>query len=278
VNNSETSNQQCPVCEAAALPSPYYTEASWLVRRCSQCTFAWVVDLIDAAEDTAFDWGDDIFQESQKRLPMYRDRLAAIEHHAPEPRTWLDIGCGGGGMLRCVRDAGFAAEGIEPSPAADYISSQLGIAVHKKPLSEVRADLSRAEYGVVSYFHVLEHVLDPRTELLLAGQLLAASGLLVVEVPFFDSFPWKIFGHRHRHFYRAHRSYFNKRSLTALLKRTGFELVRCEAVPYYMTLDWLLMRLRGASGPHRSLVGSGLFQRCLAINTGEYLLAVARKA
>lgn len=282
MNNIEKSrmatNNDCPVCGATSLPSPYYTTDDWLVLRCSRCTFAWVVDLADVLEDTSFDWGDDIFQESQKRLPMYRDRLHRIEKHVPSPKTWLDIGCGGGGMLRCVRDGGFVAEGIEPSPAADYISSQLGIVVHKKALSESLVDLSRSEYGVVSYFHVLEHVRNPKAELMLARKLLSDNGLMVIEVPFFDSVPWQLLRHRHRHFYRAHRSYFNKTSLSALLQSTGFELIKCEAVPYYMTIDWLLMRVRKATGIIRGSLSRNILERCIAINTGEYLLAIARKA
>ena len=121
--------QVCSACGGAALPSPFYESAAWLVRRCSQCTFAWVVDVTAGSDDTSFDWGEDIFQESQRRMPMYRDRLERVTQHGPAPKTWLDVGCGGGGMLKCVSDAGFEAEGVEPSSAADHISSQLGIPV-----------------------------------------------------------------------------------------------------------------------------------------------------
>ena len=72
-----------------------------------------------------------------------------------------------------------------------------------------RSSFDRERHGVISYFHVLEHVWDPVTSLSTARALLDKSGLLVVEVPFFDSLPWKIFGTMHRHFYRGHRSDFN---------------------------------------------------------------------
>ena len=153
----------------------------------------------------------------------------------------------------------------------------MGFPYHRKILSESLADLRHRDYGVVSYFHVLEHVLDPPAELLMARGLIAPKGLLVVEVPFFDSLPWRLLGSRHRHFYRGHRSYFNKRSLSALLAKAGFTVMTCEAVPYFMTMDWLLMRLGSGTGILRRGVGRSLRGRCLKINTGEYLMAVARK-
>lgn len=278
IENSNTAkNKLCPVCGSASFPTPYYRTHDWLVLRCSRCTFAWVVDLAKAPKSTSFDWGEEIVQESQKRFPMYQDRLERVERHVPFPKTWLDIGCGGGGMLKCVADAGFVAEGIEPSPAADYITAQLGISVHKKILSEALGDLCLGEYGVVSYFHVLEHVQTPIAELITARQLLGNKSLLVIEVPFFDSLPWKILGSYHRHFYRGHRSYFNERSMSELLRQTGFAVIKLESVPYQMTVDWLLIRLGEVTDSVRHRLPRNILQRPIRINTGEYLLVIARK-
>ena len=209
---------------------------------------------------------------------MYQDRLDHVEQHVPYPKTWLDVGCGGGGLLKCVKDAGYVVEGIEPSPAADYISLQYGITVHKKILSESVVDLCHSEYGVISYFHVLEHLHDPMTESLLVHKLLSNKGLLVIEVPFFDSLPWKLLGHRHRHFYHAHKSYFNKKSIYELLQRAGFRLIECERVPYYITIGWLLMRLGGVADIIHHHLHQNILERLIPISTGEYLLVIARKA
>ncbi len=208
---------------------------------------------------------------------MYQDRLGRVERHVPFPRAWLDVGCGGGGMLKCVADAGFVAEGIEPSPAADYITAQLGVPVHKKILSEAIGDLGLEEYGVISYFHVLEHVQNPAAELIAIRQLLGDKGLLVIEVPFFDSLLWKLWRSRHRHFYRGHRSYFNVRSMTELLQKTGFKVIQWESVPYQMTIQWLLMRLGKGTSVVCRLLPRGILEQTIRIDTGEYLLVIARK-
>jgi SAM-dependent methyltransferase len=268
----------CPVCGSPAHLKPFYRSKDWLVVRCMRCTFAWAVDLDEAPKSTAFTWGEDVVRESQQRESMYRDRLARVERYQPAPRIWLDVGCGGGGLLKCARDAGYEVEGIELSPSADVITREFGIPVHKLPLAEVVGQLRHRAFGVVSYFHVLEHVPDPVGELRLAKTLLGPQGVLVVEVPFFDSLPWKVLGSRHRHFYRGHRSYFNRQSLEAILMATGFGVLEAGSVPYQMTADWLLMRLGSPAQRVRRSLPPRILRRSVPINTGEYLLAIARAA
>ncbi len=118
----------------------------------------------------------------------------------------------------------------------------------------------------------------PVGELGAARGLLGPESLLVVEVPFFDSLPWRVLGSRHRHFYRGHRSYFNRRSLEGMLTKTGFTVLESGSVPYQMTADWLLTRLGTPGRPLRRALPPRLLRRALPINTGEDPLAIARVA
>lgn len=273
-----TERSKCPICASPPREKPFFRGTDWRVLRCSACTFAWVAEIAGQPEDTAFDWDEDVVAESLKRLPMYEDRLSRIERHRPAPRSWLDIGCGGGGLLRCVADHGFEAEGIELSPSADRIGRTLGITVHRRLLKAARAQLLHAPYGVVSYFHVLEHVHDPVEELAVAREVVGDGGILAVEVPHFDTFFWRLVGSRHRHFYRSHLSYFNETSLSGLLAKTGFDLLSLESVPYVMSVAWALRRLGGPVAALRRVLPDAISNRRISINSGEYLLAVARKS
>ena len=256
--NQVSSMQRCPLCKSSPLSKPYYTCQDWMVLRCSQCTFAWAVNITKPVESTAFDWDMEVVEESGKRFHMYRDRLNRINKFHPYPAIWLDVGCGGGGMLRCAQEAGYEVEGIELSESGRSIASRYGIPIHSKTLSESRNELQHETYGVISYFHVLEHVLSPVSELLEARQLLGNKSLLVLEVPYFDTLSWKIFKHKHRHFFQAHRSYFNIKSLHTLLDLTGFTVLKTEKVPIYMSIGWALMRLQDSLHINLSLISDNL--------------------
>jgi hypothetical protein len=139
------------------------------------------------------------------------------------------------------------------------------------------AHLSRKEYGVISYIHTLEHVLNPVEELQTVRQLLGRRSILVIEVPFFGTLSWTLLGTRHRHFYRLHRSYFNDRSLSVLLFRTGYEVVLCQKVPYWITVGWLAMRL-GKSGAPGTLLPEAIARRSVRVDLRDILMTVAKRA
>jgi hypothetical protein len=273
--------QPCPLCKSSPLNKPYYSNLDWMVLRCSKCTFAWVVDLTKPQESTAFSWDMEIVEESGKRFRMYRDRLTRINSFRPDPAVWLDVGCGGGGMLRCAQEAGYEVEGIELSESGRSISSRYGIPIHSKTLTESLNDLQHESYGVVSYFHVLEHVLSPVSELLAARQLLGDRNLLVVEVPYFDTLSWKIFRQKHRHFFREHRSYFNIKSLNTLLNLTGFSVLKADKVPMFMSIGWALMRLQNSLHVNLNALRDNLprfvSERTFRFDFRDVLMVVATK-
>ena len=268
-------NNICSICGGIAERNPYFESKEWLVNRCSDCSFAWVENIVTNPIPSGFDWGADIVDENQLRQEMYYDRLSRIIKFNPNPINWLDIGCGGGGLLNCAKEYGYNSEGIELGPSAKIIVEEYGIRVHEKSLESVKDSLLYKEYGVVSYFHVLEHIENPKHELMQASELISSDGLLVVEVPFFDSLFWKILKHKHRHFYREHVNYFNKNSLSFLLKSLGFEILSLESVPYTMSIGWIIKRL-GFNNIFDSS-NNTFSKKSIKINTGEYLLSVSKK-
>jgi len=79
-------------------------------------------------------------------------------------------------------------------------------------------------FDVVTLFHVLEHLPDPGTALLVVRSLLRAEGVLVAQVPNVDSYQARLFGRR---WYGLdvprHVVNFTAQSLARLLARCGFE-------------------------------------------------------
>ena len=179
-------------------------------------------------------------------------------------------------MLSCAAKAGYQVEGIELAASAATIASQLGIVVHTRTLAQCVPDLRFTAYGVISYFHVLEHLYDPVTELLTARQALGQNGVLIIEVPYFGTLSWKLLGQKHRHFYRGHRSYFNPESLSKLLGRTGYTVVAWEKVPHFISMRWLLMRL-GLSKVTQALP-KWMADKPVRVDLNDMLLLAAKRA
>ncbi|MGE5284254.1 MAG: class I SAM-dependent methyltransferase, partial [Actinomycetota bacterium] len=114
-----------------------------------------------------------IFRESA-------DHLDALRNGSGPPRL-LDVGCGFGGFVALMRDRGWDAEGVDPSPVTVAAASAKGIPVRLGTLGE----FSRpgAAYRAITMFYVLEHLFDPMSALRRVFALLEPGGVLLVRVP-----------------------------------------------------------------------------------------------
>ena len=108
------------------------------------------------------------------------DLLDASRNGSGPPRL-LDVGCGYGGFVSLMRDRGWDAEGVDPSPVTVAAASAKGIPVRLGTLGE----FSRpgAAYRAITMFYVLEHLFDPMSALRKVFALLEPGGVLLVRVP-----------------------------------------------------------------------------------------------
>jgi SAM-dependent methyltransferase len=108
------------------------------------------------------------------------DRLDALRNGSGPPRL-LDVGCGYGGFVSLMRDRGWDAEGVDPSPMTVAAASANGIPVRLGTLDEFSR--SGAAYRAITMFYVLEHLFDPMSALRKVFGLLEPGGVLLVRVP-----------------------------------------------------------------------------------------------
>ncbi len=143
----------------------------------------------------------------------------------PESAKILDIGCGTNGFLTAFSERGWQVLGTDLSPeAADYSHKTYGFKVLVGDLLDI--DFGNEKFDVITLNGVLEHLYSPRKTLLQINRLLTENGLLAIMVPNIDSFGAKIFKEDcwllqpPRHLY-----HFSPRTLSLLLKKTGFEVL-----------------------------------------------------
>jgi SAM-dependent methyltransferase len=148
-----------------------------------------------------------------------------IERYGEVQGCLLDIGCSTGLFLHEMAQAGWQVAGIEPiASAAEYARRRFGLRVFQGMFSE--AHYEPASFDVVTFWDVLEHTFSPAEELAHAARLLRPGGLLVANVPNWDSPDRWLFG-RHwlgldppRHLYA-----FTRGTLTAMLAQAGFSVL-----------------------------------------------------
>jgi hypothetical protein len=115
-----------------------------------------------------------------------------------------------------------------------------------------------------------------------ARELLRPGGLFVFTTVNVGSLGAKIFRGRWPWFMRMHLHDFTTRSLTALVGRTGFDLLALATEPKMLELGYVLDRARGFLGPLarvRSAIAKALRveQRPVRIDLGDTLRVEARK-
>lgn len=166
---------------------------------------------------------------AQSLLAFTSPFLKKLDHH-------LDIGCSSGLLLETFRSAyDCIAAGIEPGKDYRAHARLRGLDVFES--LEALGDVTDpVQFGLISMAHVLEHIPDPVGYLrCLRETWLAPGGLLLLEVP-------NLFAHDS--FEIAHLYSFSAHTLSQVLGKAGFEIIKQEShgrprsniIPLYLTV------------------------------------------
>ena len=138
----------------------------------------------------------------------------------------VDVGCGGGLLLRLLQERGVCVAGLETSVAAAAAAwTYNGVRVVCGDLAN--APLARGSCAVLTMFHVVEHLPNPVSYLKSARELLAPGGRLIIQVPNASSWQFLLLGsHWNGVDVPRHLVDYRERDLDRLLEKCGFEIVR----------------------------------------------------
>mgnify|MGYP000695867692 CR=1 FL=1 len=165
-----------------------------------------------------------------------------------KPGKVLDVGCGAGSYLDRLKSLGWETYGIEINQAGADIARGKG---HKVWIGDASsAELPRSFFDVAVLSHVLEHLFAPREVLIRIREAMASGGIVIVDVPNWES-PWsRLFGQYNwaldlpRHLY-----HFEQATLLKLVSGVGFT-VRCcttRATPRFLCWSLALMAYEKAN-------------------------------
>jgi 2-polyprenyl-3-methyl-5-hydroxy-6-metoxy-1,4-benzoquinol methylase len=152
-----------------------------------------------------------------------RDRIRLLRPLLRQGATVLDVGSGAGELVFLLRREQIDASGLEPGAEyAEFARRTLGV-----PVQTATVDTALIQAGsqdLVTMFHCLEHVADPKAVLGSVRDWLKPDGHVVVEVPNVES---TVQAPSHR-FHYAHLYHFSGSTLTALGEAVGLRSIRTD--------------------------------------------------
>jgi len=105
----------------------------------------------------------------------------------------LDVGCGSGTLIGLLKRRGFEVMGVDTSQEASHVARlENDVRVVVGTLDQ--AEFEAQGFDMVTLFHVMEHVTDPRRVLAEVGRVLKPNGTVILQVPNIDSWQFHWFG------------------------------------------------------------------------------------
>lgn len=224
------------------------TDKTFSLRECKSCGVVFLAPIPSPEElrtyyPSGYWWSEPnptqgFFRTLGKRFESVYRRIAlrdhvrfvmkAVHHVAEEgvAITLLDVGCSGGTLLHELSRRGVSVRGLDLSEEA---------VAHARRVYQLECsvgDLTQSpwqdeKFSLITCFHVLEHVPDPRAFLKAVQTALTERGRLVLQVPNIRSWQFRFFG---VHWYGLdtprHLVNFSDRALMSLLEETGFKIIR----------------------------------------------------
>jgi len=162
---------------------------------------------------------------------------------ASERGRILDIGCGNGAFLACMKSLGWDTVGHEmDTVAAQFAREHFGLTVKEGLLAD--AGFAAGSFDVVTLSHVIEHVHVPSDLVDQCRQLLKPGGKLIVLTPNIDGIGHRVFREAWRGLEPPrHIHCFNVRTLRACVERGGMRVQRLRTPSRMMRAIWYASRL-----------------------------------
>ncbi len=195
----------------------------------------------------------DFVSQARGREITFVKSLKLIEKYAKKGRV-LDVGTAGGSFLHVAKKRGWEVYGVEPSKwLCDWGKQNYGIDI--KPGTIYDGKFEDDFFDMVSLWDVLEHVPNPKKELLEINRVLKKDGVLVVNYPDIGSWLSKAMGRKWIFLLSVHLFYFTRRTIKKILRDSGFEVVLIKPHFQKLSLGYLIHRMEQYNKPLSKVSG-----------------------
>lgn len=240
---TDQGGEPCPVCGGRAWEH-LFESRSFAIGRCKACH---LVRTLGVPDDGTVTYPH--FEQSETPVvklmrfmvaQLLRERASIVSRVRPASvgARLLDVGCGSGSFARLMVSRGFDVVGVEPFSLGKPVEERR-LRLLRAPLEQVKGEIGH--FDVITMWHVLEHIDDPKQLLATVKGLLEPGGVLVVSVPNFQSWQSKVFKGGWFHLDPPrHVTHFEKATLWPLLEGAGFEIFEERTFHFeYGPVGWL---------------------------------------
>jgi len=221
----------CAICGNKHSHRLYRNQSLWV--RCNDCGLVYQNpqplqhELLDRYDEEYFRYeveNETTFFELMKKSLSDID-FEGLESSLGEARAFLDIGCATGMLIEWVKRRGWTEKGVEVcQPAAEYGRNTREVDIFAGVLEH--AGLESESFDIVHCSHLIEHLNNPSGFLIEVRRVLKHGGHLIVTTPNIAGFQSRLFRESWRSLIPDHLYLFSVRTLTKLLRQSGFETVR----------------------------------------------------
>jgi 2-polyprenyl-3-methyl-5-hydroxy-6-metoxy-1,4-benzoquinol methylase len=229
----------CPSC-AQVHGSRAFEKYGFAFRRCDDCSTIYMsprpseavmADYYANSENYAY-WAKYIFpaSEATRREKIHKPWLQRVLEYCDAfdvaRGTLLEVGPGFGTFAAVATASGAFSRvvAVEPTPELAQACRERGVEVINKRIEELCGEVGSAD--VVVAFEVIEHLYEPRRFLENIFPLIAPGGLLIASCPNGLGFDIAMLGAGALAVDAEHVNLFNPASLTFLMQKCGFEVLR----------------------------------------------------
>jgi 2-polyprenyl-3-methyl-5-hydroxy-6-metoxy-1,4-benzoquinol methylase len=163
-------------------------------------------------------------------------------------KTALDFGCGAGGFLDLAKKSASSVSGIELEKALQPSFKQRDLDVFE---NLAKAQEENNKYDVITAFHVVEHLQNPKEILMELSKLLEEGGEMIVEVPNSDDALLTLYKSKDFQkftYWSQHLFLFNSKTMSELIEQTGLKLNWIKHIQRYPLSNHLYWLSKGNQG------------------------------
>lgn len=211
----------CPGCGVTVVFTVAEKNSAYSVLRCPQCE----MEFSHPMKNPGGAWYDKAYVIRHSAIDTrIRDYYRWSVETVPLRGTLLDIGCGEGVFVAYAKKCGFDAFGTDFSQEAiDLGRAWYGLSsLYNSSLSDLKKVHGFADFDIITFFEVLEHVDNPSEFLREVKTLLKDGGYIALSVPYNRRWPFREFNDYPPH----HLTRWTEKALQLFLERNGFKVIK----------------------------------------------------